>query len=262
MTGRRLTVAAVVLAGATICPPLRIAFWLNGSIDRNLTDLRDDVDRGVVALWAEGAGTIGPSLAQAARVWAAFHAVKAAWALALLAALMECAAVLIRRAPHMAPLRWWGLWTVNAVAAALTVLVVVANLQGLVAPLSSVWGLHSTPGGDPALAEALAGLRLAVSADRGSPAVDVLIADHVRYHRAMAWLGGGASGLLVAASGWVWRSRQGVGNTGPAPAARRVRTALGLTCAGLAAFAIFFGVVTAANVSTVLNPRPTLASAF
>lgn len=162
MTGRRLTVAAVVLAGATICLPLRIAFWLNGSIDRNLTDLRDDVDRGVVALWAE----------------------------------------------------------------------------------------------------ALAGLRLAVSADRGSPAVDLLIADHVRYHRAMAWLGGGAFGLLVAATGWVWRSRQGVGNTGPAPAARRVRTALGLTCAGLAAFAIFFGVVTAANVSTVLNPRPTLASAF
>jgi hypothetical protein len=237
--------------------PFRLAAIGPGGGFGGVTELRDTVTSGFVHLWSAGTGEISPDLATAADFWARFHVVKAALAAALLAVLVALWPRILSRVTRAATVSQWLAATaasaVSAVATVLALLVVVANVQGAVAPLSSVLGFLPVSGSDPALVAATAEARHALAAGQSAPALDVLVAHFEAYHVAMAWLGGAVTvGLLVGAV-LLWRRRARVSRTD-----RRLRWLLLATAGATLALAAFFGVVTAANVSTALHPAPAL----
>ena len=130
--------------------------------------------------------------------------------------------------------------------ALLALLVVVANVQGAIAPLASLVGVLPLAAPDPELARALAQLRDAVASGSGAGAA--LLEDFRRYHVAMS---------ALAALAALWFVRRVIARlvrrrrTGVPPARSRCALAepVGALC---------FGVVAAANLSTALDPVPAL----
>lgn len=257
MTMRRWAVTAVVLSVGIALAPWPIARLLTGTQYADVGALQGTVDRGIVALGAEGSAL---ELEEAARFWAAFHGVKAALAVALLVVLMGCGVGLLRSGSRMSRTRWWLCWTGNAAAASVALLVAVANVQGVVAPLASVLGLRSMAPGEGPLRDTLAAIHRDLLSGSSSAATDLLVAEHVRYHVAMVTLGGIATAALLLGATLAWRHRRQGSTQRTSGQAGPPRMAVIATCLGLTAFAVFFGVVTVANVTTALNPRPTLAA--
>lgn len=213
------------------------------------------VGRGIVRFWSVGDGLLGPELARPVDYWARFHVVKAALAACLLLALVtlgrriwsryavDAAAAPGRRAGVAAG----GL--VIAATAVLALLVVVANVQGAIAPLSSALGLLPVRAPGPALAPTLTRLRQHLGHGVRSPAADALVHDFVVYHAAMAALAALVTASLLGAAALLWRRRR---------AAATQRRALATLLVGTLVLAALFAVVTAANVSTVARPVPAL----
>lgn len=157
-----------------------------------------------------GAFAADGTLARSADWWAAFHGAKALLATVLLAVLVAAAR------------RTRGVVRGAVVAlAGLALVVVLANLQGAVAPVSSL--LSMLPG--EAAQEVLA--------SDGTPGFAALVDDFATYHLAMVVLAG-LTALALAVT-----------------AARTRRPVLGLAAAVLL-------VVTVANATTVADPAPAL----
>lgn len=199
-SNRRLTAVVTVLLAAVLLAPSLLARLLVPGYD-GVGALREGLP---------GAFAHDGTLDRAADWWAAFHGTKALLA-ALLLAVLVVAARRTRGLPRGVVL---GL-------AGLALVVVLANLQGMVAPVSSL--LSMLPG-DAARA---------VLASEGTPEFAGLVDDFAAYHRAMAVL----AGLTALALGaWAVRTRRWV----PAVAA------------------LVLGVVTYANITTVADPAPAL----
>ncbi|GAA2158964.1 hypothetical protein FHX52_2294 [Humibacillus xanthopallidus] len=256
-----LPVAAAVLAVSVLVLPFRLAAIGPGGGYPSAAALGDAVTAGFVRFWSAGTGELPTGLAEAVDFWARFHLVKAVLAAALLA-------VLVALGPRVLA-RWAGAQSVpqrllaalvvvvHASVAVLALLVVVANLQGAVAPLSSVLGLMAVTGSDTELAASIAEVRQTLAAGERTPALDALLADFTTYHVVMAWLGGVVTVGLVVTAILLWRRRARLPRT-----ERRLRR-LVLALAGAAlVLAGFFGVVTAANVSTAARPAPALLGFF
>lgn len=147
--------------------------------------------------------------------WAGFHLIKAVCA-ALLAAL--------------------ALYAGHRAVALIPVVLLIPNIQGAVAPLSSAFSLL-----DPVrvrkgeLGRALALTRAELQATPSGP-VRALVDDFARYHLAMVVMAGALTAVLVVFAGRAWR--QG-----------RRRWAVATLVAAVVA-----GVVTAANVTNTLDP--------
>lgn len=175
--------------------------------------LVDALNSGFVRYWNSGSGVVGPELAHPVDFWARFHVVKAALAGMLLLVVVP----LSSRAwtAHTLPARGarrllGGVLTGMAALLALVALVVlVANTQGAIAPLSSALGLLPMGGRDPALAETITQVRGGLARGGHSPAVEALVHDYTVYHGAMAGLGAVVPvGLLATAVlGWRLRAR-------------------------------------------------------
>lgn len=180
--------------------------------------LRDALPGAFADHWRAGDGAVTGALADAVRYWAAFHVVKAVLAGALLGVLVVALGRVRRGAGRVALLA----------LAALATVVLIANVQGAVAPLSSLLSMVSSGTAELALAGS------------GTPAFAALVRDFAIYHLAVVVLAGAATLVMT----WLaFRAgRQG----------RR-------TAAGAAAVAVvLLGVVTLANVSTVAAPEPAL----
>lgn len=197
---RRLAAATAVLVVAVLLAPSLLARLLVPGYD-GVGALREGLP---------GAFAHDGTLDRSADWWAAFHGTKALLA-ALLLAVLVVAARRTRGLPRGAVV---GL-------AGLALVVVLANLQGLVAPVSSL--LSMLPG-DAARA---------VLASDGTPEFAALVDDFATYHLAMVVLAGLAALALGAVA---VRSRRWV----PAVAA------------------LALVVVTYANITTVADPAPAL----
>ena len=262
------TVLAALVAVALLPFPAA-SLWPGGGYP-DVTALGAALSRGLEHWWQSGAVDAGPDLERAVGFWARFHVIKAV----LSAALLVLVVSLGRRTWHeyrratgrgrRARLAVTGV--LESPLLVLAILLVTANVQGALAPLSSALGLlpvGRVAAGPPADAAGLAGtvreIRLALQSPdaSGPPALARLVDDFAAYHAVMVGVGTVATLLLAAGAVRVWRRRRGV-----ATEPWRLRGPPLVTAASLLGHAAPFAVVTAANLSTYLHPAPALLGFF
>ena len=215
-----------------------------------MSDLGEDVTAGFER-WAL-TGTTGPALSGAVTFWAVFHLVKAVLAVALLAVLIV---VGCRIWSHAARSRTgsaragWGI--VGVLGAGLPVvalLVVIANVQGALAPLSSV--LNFLPGdASPAVQQVTAQL----AAGTLDAVTGALVDDFRSYHAILVVCLAVAIVGVIAASAALWVRRARIPRDDKRP--RRVLLVGALV---LPMLLPVLGLLALANLSTVEDTAPAL----
>lgn len=260
---RGLAVTAVALALAVVAAPAPLASLWPGGGYANLGDLRSALSAGFVGYWAAGDGVVGPGLARPVAYWAHFHLVKALLAAAWLVVLLRlgsrwAAADRASTSPGRRRLPITVVTaTVLAVATLLALLVLVANVQGAIAPLSSALGLLPLAAAGPDLAPTVQEVRSGLAEGTSSPALDGLVHDFVVYHAAMAGLAAMVTACLLTSAALAWRRR--ARSPREEDSLRRLLAAATVAAATLG---LLFAVLTAANLSTVAHPAPALLAFF
>lgn len=239
-----LVVGAALLAVSLV--PWPAASWFVGTQWTHPGSLGRAVAEALVQDWNTGVsspGTTGSALARPTQFWQVFHVLKAACAIALLvSSVVATSRIWTATTPVRTRIGRLGRLLISQAGVGIGVLGLVltlANLQGALAPLSSVLGFLPQVA-TPELAQAVAALRDGLRSPTPAPLCAALVADFGNYHLAMAVLGGLASAALAWVSVVAWR---------------RSRPVEGIVL-GLAA--TWFAVVTAANVGTALDPAPAL----
>lgn len=220
-------VVVIALVAAVLLLPWTVAGLGPGGGYAGPDDLRDALARGAVATWRDG-GQVDATLADVVAFWRRFHLIKALLALVLTVVLLRDALAARRRR-----------WRVPLfLAAAFAALVVLANVQGVAAPLSSAWGLLDLPprGGD--LAAMVRDLRSELRGGDRSAFTALVQRDFVRYHAVVAALSVVAGVALAVVVARCCPRR------GPLLAT--------------AAAVLLVGVLAAANLDTVRDPEPAL----
>lgn len=237
-------VASAALATAVAVAPFPLAGLGPGGGYAQVSELASALGAGVVRSWATGAHD--PAVMAAVDFWARFHVVKATLAAALLGALAVLAARVARVHPGRAP-TWWRPLVGGLVLAGglLALLVLVANIQGALVPLTSALGLLPVRAPGPALGATLDAVRASLAAGRPSPSAAALVGDFTAYHQVMAWLGASSATVLAGGALVAWRR---AGST-------RRRITASAICTALATG---FVVVAAANAATAADPVPAL----
>ncbi|MFD0526419.1 hypothetical protein ACFQ1I_02755 [Kitasatospora arboriphila] len=230
--------AVVTLAVAFVVAPRLLAGTSTGTGYADRGALAVAFGEAFTGYWRSGAPELPPRLEQVVEYWFRYHVVKAVVAAALLAVLAVLAVRLWRAcARGTAPGNGRaGRITSGAGAVAATVLaaasalLVMANIQGAVAPFASLLPLLNGSR-DPELAGALGQVReqLADPPAAGCvPALGVMVDDFSRYHLAMA--------VIAAAWRCCWPSSprwRGAGSPPPARTTGAGGVAGGLRVAGL-----------------------------
>lgn len=245
-----LGAATVGFTAAAFVVPWHAATAITGLTWAGPNDLAGSVGHALVADWASAVPAPGDQASSAltdpTRFWRWFHIVKAALAFA---ALIAAGVVVIRawRAMRVASTaaRKFGWATVVAgggLVAALTVTLVVANVQGALAPLSSVLSFLPLSGRSSSLADAVAALNASIGSSQPAPTATAIVRDFATYHAVVALLL--ALVTILAAVTTVRVAR-----------ARRWGSAI-----ALAATVTIFGVLTIANTGTAFAPAPALQS--
>lgn len=246
--------AAGLLAAVALLPAA-VAERTAGPGGVTVASLPHQVSDGFDRWFASGLAQPDPGLAAATRFWAVFHGVKAGCAALLLVALV----LLLRRV--------WTAWVATgsrarrvafalagsggAVLAAVALLVVLANVQGAVAPLSSV--LSFLPAAPPT--STMTAVRAELDGGVSTPFLAALVGDFRVYHAAFVVAGSVAViGLLVAVV-VLWRRRALTPR-----ALRSSRIVLAAGGASLGATALLLAVVVLANATTVAATEPALAA--
>ncbi|MGL5817690.1 MAG: hypothetical protein ACRCYR_09020 [Phycicoccus sp.] len=238
--------AISALVAATVLLPWPVAAWSAGTGGTGRTSWPGPSATG----WSAAGrtepcpGDGGSGLLEPSRFWGRFHLVEA-----VLAALLLGMAVTLTARCWSAPgagstRRRTAAWRAAGVAggglAGLALLAVVANVQGAVAPLSSVISFLPTGPEDAAVVAAVGELQSDLAAGPRSPVAETLVHDFSVYHAVMAGLGAITAVAMAALVLRPWRRRhRGAGVL--------------LVVASLAV-----ALVTAANIGTALDPVPAL----
>ncbi|MFV0460465.1 MAG: hypothetical protein ACK5MT_17025 [Actinomycetales bacterium] len=248
-----LAAAAAALVAAAVVLPEAVARLLHaGGTGVTAAALPQMVSRGFDVWVATGSSELPPDLTSATAFWKTFHEAKAVLSIAALTALVVlqartwtayCAGTRVRRQRVMLALAL----LVETVANGLAGLVVLANVQGSIAPLSSV--LSFLPAGQAT--PAMTTMHEQIVSGAGSPATTALLYDFRNYHLAVL-VGSALLGLGLIFAGIVTGIRWA-----EAPA-RRLRD-LVLAEVVLATGLGFLGLVLLANLSTVNETMPALA---
>ena len=255
--------AALLATAGLMQLPWRAADAWPGAAGVGSGDLTERVGSAFVAFWT--AGTAGaPALADFSRVsayWQVFHVTKAVAAAALLALLVLLGVRLWQAfARSTRPGARWMLGTLGVLGAPFApfvLVVLLANVQGAVAPLSSVLTFLPTDGSDPAVSQAVAQALDGLRSGTLSPALAALVDDFRTYHAVMAWAAIAASIAVIATSVVLLVARARLPRD--QRSARRVLVAVALIIPSIA-FAL--GVVALANISTVEDTVPALTAFF
>lgn len=254
-----VTAGALVLV-LFLAPFPTASLWSGGGYSTRAALVRS-LSSGFVLFWDGGIGVVSPNLIVPVDFWMRFHVVKAILAAALVVVLARLGS------------RTWTAYTsattaarkvaagmlaaATAVLGMVALLILVANLQGAIAPLSSALGLLPMGTPDPALAGTVSQVRHDLATGVGSPALAVLVHDFSAYHVAMAGIGALTTAGLLATAVFLWRRRRRL-TAGRQPG----RQLLASVAVAAVAFAAFFAVVTAANLSTSAHPAPALLGFF
>lgn len=251
--------ATATLCVAFVLAPITLAARTSRDKFADQHDIVTHAGAAFVQYWHAGRQTFPPQLAALVDYWSHYHVAKAA-----IAAILALASVLLAVMLWRAVLRSSGLGRTFAlgssgVAAALLALasaaVVVANIQGAIAPFSSLLSMLPFGSPDASLAGVLDQVRQQLAGGVRSPALAVMIDDDVRYHvvvvvaaaiAAVALIGGG-----IAA--WRWFGAASGKHT------RRVAALFGVLSVVSTLIVVVVGV---ANLTTVADPAPALLGLF
>jgi hypothetical protein len=258
-----LTLSGVLLAAGFILAPRA----LTGAGQAHQHTLITATSQAFTAYWQSGRHTYPPALADLVAYWRRYHLVKAAFAVALTIALCRLAHILWRSLLQAGRLRPATATAAVASGSAVTalafgsVLVVMATIQGSLAPFSSLISLLPIGHGDPALTESAGQIQHDLAehqALRHTPApLGTIIGDFQRYHAVLAAQAAILAVALISLSVLMWRRS----NTA-AQAVPRAKPLLRLLATAFALLTAIVLVVDAANVSTTLNPGPALRLFF
>lgn len=247
-----LFVGALVLAVAAFAAPAHVVSICGGDAA---------VGPAFVDFWGSRDGAVGPDLSRIVNCWRWFHVLKAVIAAALLLVLGVSEARLRDAARRAAstPRRvvLGASWVLGAALCLLAFLIVIANVQGAVAPLSSVLNLLPRAGSDPQLTVVFGQIERELRVGGRPPALDTLLHDFASYHAAMAVLAGATAAILSLTGGLLWIKR-----AGPVRDDSRARQAFAAGSFSIGLLAAGFAVLAAANLSTVANTAPALLGFF
>ncbi|KAA8885283.1 hypothetical protein F3087_29445 [Nocardia colli] len=259
---------AIALAAAFVRAPRTLAANGPGGGFTEEGDLRDALRVAFVEYWSAGARDFPPSMARVVDYWFRYHIAKAAIAALLLIVLVALGARLWRAFLRTDGHTELGRAVLGAAAGFTTMLalgstvLVMANIQGAVAPFASLLPMLTDGTADSALSLALEQIRqqLADSPNAGgrlSLILDLMISDFARYHAAMAVIAATVALILLALSVLCWRRFAGTSLADRRP--RRLLASFGTLTAVLALATL---VVAVANTGTAANPAPALAAFF
>ncbi|MGW7457507.1 hypothetical protein [Streptomyces sp. NPDC054797] len=261
-------VAAALLAAFLLAP--RTLAAAGGSGD-GIVDRRSLVEafrEAFAAYGMSGERDFSPGVERVVDYWFRYHVAKAVIAAVLLVVLVALGVLLWKAFLTAGPLRTGARTALASAGALVTALalfslaVVMANVQGAVAPFSSLLPLLEVGAAEGALGDTLGQLRRQLAdslhgGDLTSPALEVMVSDFARYHAAMAVIAGGVAVTLVGASVVLWRRRARAASSDRRT--RRLLGALGVVSA-LSSLAVL--VVAVANTTTAVDPAPALAAFF
>jgi hypothetical protein len=271
ISGRALAVlaafAAVLMPAVFFAPHMLAA---NGS-EAGFADQRNlinAVSNAFDQYWKSGGGDFTPDMERVVDYWFRFHLAKALIAAALLIVLIALGVLLWK-----AYLRVGGMGTGQRVFLAsagvlvtmlgvLSLLMFMANVQGTIAPLTSLLTMLPVSAHSGKLAGTLDQVREQLadypSAGSGtSPALEVMISDNALYHVAVAVM---AAILVVVFIGVIvvlWRRLARTGSSD-----RRTRRVLGSFGVLTAMSTLAMIVLTVANVSVAADPAQGLLGFF
>lgn len=263
--GRALAVLvalAVALGAGFVLAPSRLA--ANGS-EGGFSEQRGLVDAlrpAFVAYWRSGDRRFPPDLERVVDYWFRFHVVKGVLAGALLIVLVALGVLLwrafLRSGGPRGRLALASAAAVTSVLALVSLAAVMANIQGAVAPFSSVTSMLplGTPGGQ--LAGAVGEIRQGLAhypdtSGRNAAALQVMVDDFGRYHAVLAVMASVVAVVLAGLSVTAWRRFAATDR-----ADGRTRRTMGWFGVLSALVALAFIVVAVANTGTAADPAPAL----
>ena len=269
--GRALAVLVAlvaVLSVAFVVAPPRLAASKSAGDPADQGQLIAAFRTALVGYWRSGDRNYPPALRRVVDYWFRFHLVKGGIAALVLIVLVALGVLLWRTR-----LRADGLGTGSRAAlvsagtavpplALFALAVVMANLQGAVAPFASLLPLLMGGPPDAGLAGTLAQARQQLAGSHRTagytpPALDAMVSDFGRYHVAMAVISAVVVVALLSLGVVFWRGFARVGS-----ADRRTRRVL----AGFGVFSVLSAlivvVVFIANTGTAMDPAPALLGLF
>ena len=219
------------------------------------------------AYWRSGRRSYPSALAGLVAYWRRYHLVKAGFAVALTIALCWLAHILWRsllRAGRLRPATTTAAVASGSAVTALafgSVLVVMATIQGALAPFSSLVSLLPIGHGNRALTGSVGQIQHDLAEHQAVPRapapLDAIVGDFQRYHAVLAAQAAILAVVLIGLSVLMWCRAPTAGR-----AVARTKTLLRLLATAFVLLTAIVLVVGAANVSTALNPVPALRLFF
>jgi hypothetical protein len=263
-----LSLLAVALGAAFVLAPGVLAASAPGGGYADQGAIITALRTAFVGYWNSGRRDYPPELERLIDYWTRYHVAKAAIAALLLTVLVVVGVRLWRallRAGRLAAWRQAALASSGALVTVLAVsseVLVVANIQGAVAPFASLISMLplGTPGTQFArtvgqVKQGLAGYP--GTAGRTPPALEAMISDYALYHATLAVLASIVAVILIGMSVVSWKRRARTGSS-----VRRIRRTLGLASVLSALLALAVIVVIVANLGNAITPAPALLAFF
>lgn len=255
---------AVALGAAFVRAPAVLAASAPGGGYAGQPALISALRSAFVEYWDSGTRAYPPDLARLADYWTRYHVAKAVIAALLLTVLVILSARLwgtLLRAGRLTPVRGAALALSGSLVTVLAVcsaVVVVANIQGAVAPFASLISMLPLGSHDKQFTHTVTQVRQGLASYPGTgghtaPALEAMISDFALYHAVVAALTGAVAVILIVMSVVSWSRRARTRSSD-----RRTRYVLALAGVSSAVLALAVVVVTVANLGTALHPAPAL----
>lgn len=241
---RVLAGVALLLAAAFVVAPVGLAGGGHGGGFFGSAELSRSVAGNFVAFWRSGGQALPAGMNDLVQYWLRYHVAKAVFAGLLLIVLAALVTRLWRR-------RSAGVAAATATAGGFgAALLLMANVQGAVAPLSSVLTLLPSGTDDPAVGMVKAQVVQQLQArDTPRPALAYMISDFGTYHAVLA-----VSAVVLACVTLVLSVVVGRSFMTMARSDRAARRTKALTSAAFAIVGICVYVLAAANIGSATTP--------
>ncbi|WP_196438874.1 hypothetical protein [Planomonospora sp. ID67723] len=259
---------AAALAAAFVVAPRTLAASGPGGGFADQRDLIEALREAFVEYWNSGGRDLSPSLKKVVDYWVRYHVAKAVIAAILLTVLVALGVLVWKAflrvgglgAGRRAALASAGVLV--TVLALCSLLLVMANVQGTVAPFASLLSLLTVGAADGELADTLDQIRQRLAAslsagDQTPPALEMMIGDFARYHVVLAGAAAVVSVVLIGVSAVSWKKFARTGSSD-----RRTRRVLGSFGVLSALSSLFMIVIGVANTSSAADSAPALLAFF
>ena len=261
-----LAVLAVALAAAFVAAPRVLASIGPGGGFAGRRDLVHALRESFIGYWRSGDRDLSPGMDRVVEYWFRYHLAKAAIAALLLIVLVTLGArawQAFLRAGSGGTAQRFALASAGVVVtmlALLSLLVVMANLQGAVAPLSSLLPMLTDGATGTRLTGTLHQVRQGLARSPGTdgpPALHVMISDFALYHVAMVVIAAIVAAVFIGISALLWKrfARR-------EPSGRRARRLLGSFAVLSALLSLAMIVLAVANTTVAVHPAPALLTFF